>query len=861
MKRWYASLLGFMLSMAALWGQGGQVDTFRGPFSAEALSFYLDHTGGPLKIDFSAIRSQLKPSSSGGVAVPASVLLTVYDAAGNKVKTAYRKFPEGAKKEQFKFEFPSAAAGIWQVRAVGSRGNGISFDFVTVPKVKYGVMADRCMFGTAFAGQLSPSYLYIPAGEKQIKAYTRGMSVKIIGQDGRTVLTADKTTAKGDVKPGEICQVLFNGRGLAGIAGVPTILCPDAATAAKIQAGYVAAADGRKFPFAFQARMWDWMRGLKPADFAVKPVKNSDRKEAWAADPAASVLLGPNGVFAHAPHILASLPSDPVKTPPEDHYLVHLALYYNLDRPFNPYFGNKALLNRLLVGSFEKLITLKSNGTYDDSWSDYSGGDALNSLEAYLSFAIAASRTPEPLRGLWSEGLAMTIDRFCFSRVSCENQSSHWMVDLQAYYLGSGNVIYRDLARDYCAAMADPKLNRFMQTGYTQERYGPDGTYQGLCTCNIALYRRLSGDDTAKAMLASIYTFFNHTVAPEPDGVRIGSSGYGHRTNGSWVQKQWTGGMPLMAGELAEAGLWYSPEFLAERNPDWPTGGADDPWYKRNRNWTRVGWSAAPWSEMWKYLYPSAAPLKGVLPVAGASSFDRDFNGELYCARRPGYYAVAYAGVTGGGYDRPVEPLRPGWKMEKNILKPTTADAKKLCWHSVQGLQQFWTPGYGTAIVSMNWSLYTLQTVRADLPGGKVAWPELRSMVKTWDAAANKLSFKWKLGGTSIQVGRQLTFTAGGVKMQVTAPSGCWEQLPYMIKPGMTLEFGNRGQWSSAPPKKVDAVRMSKDGQGVEIRLARPTEVRLGPESHHYVKLGLLSFAVDGTLEYELQAWKKGENK
>lgn len=97
--------------------------------------------------------------------------------------------------------------------------------------------------------------------------------------------------------------------------------------------------------------------------------------------------------------------------------------------------------------------------------------------------------------------------------------------------------------------------------------------------------------------------------------------------------------------------------------------------------------------------------------------------------------------------------------------------------------------------------------------------------------------------------------------MQVTAPSGCWEQLPYMIKPGMTLEFGNRGQWSSAPPKKVDAVRMSKDGQGVEIRLARPTEVRLGPESHHYVKLGLLSFAVDGTLEYELQAWKKGENK
>lgn len=131
------------------------------------------------------------------------------------------------------------------------------------------------------------------------------------------------------------------------------------------------------------------------------------------------------------------------------------------------------------------------------------------------------------------------------------------MLDLYLIYMGSGRQVYKTLAHDFALAFYDPELNWFMKTGYQQEAYGPDATYSGLCASNQDLYYKFSCDEIAKEGLRKTYDFFNHTVAPEPDGRILGASNFCHRTSGSWVHRQFNAGFHLMSDELPEAGTWY----------------------------------------------------------------------------------------------------------------------------------------------------------------------------------------------------------------------------------------------------------------------------------------------------------------
>jgi len=71
------------------------------------------------------------------------------------------------------------------------------------------------------------------------------------------------------------------------------------------------------------------------------------------------------------------------------------------------------------------------------------------------------------------------------------------------------------------------------------ESGGPDATYIGITHWHEAVYYRHSKDPVILESLRRSYRFFNHTVAPEPDGKMLGGFNFGHRTGNGFYAEQW----------------------------------------------------------------------------------------------------------------------------------------------------------------------------------------------------------------------------------------------------------------------------------------------------------------------------------
>jgi hypothetical protein len=855
---------------------------FPGPFNAESVIYYVVHHGGDLKLTIGFDRWRDTPANMGGITIPQTLFFQVYDADENLVKSIYWTFPQDkSRRKDFVHSFTGAPAGIYQVRTTMSSQGRLRGYLATEPKTSFGVMASRCML-TAGGKNLTSAYVYAPPQAKKLQIYNRGTETTVSSLDGKPLLTV-KSNKKGEmsVAPGQVYKMSFAKFGGVGFDGFPVILCPDEATARNIRGSVEVAADGTWLSHKFQVRMWNWMHGLKPSDLEVETVPLGPLKEKFLASPESASLLGPRGAFNHAYYLLKSQDLDSSSPEYGDRKnMSYLALFYSLDAPFNPYAGNRNVLNRYLLNQFKKLLKLRENGTFNPGWNNYSGGDALSTLSDYTAYSLCSQKLPEDLRQLWNNGIGRLINRFCLSRVSCENQSAHWLVDSYCMYKATGDETYKKIAADFAAHMADPALNRFIQTGYLQERYGPDATYQGLCASNLAFYCTMSQDENAKKTLAKIYSLFNHTVAPEPDGTVLGSSNFAHRTNGSWVHRQWTGGIPLMAGELADAGCWLKPEEETPQQQiakfiNWPHESYRDKWYADNSRWA-VGYVLSPWLPMWhEYFYPRKPVQYGKFPVERETTFSRSFGDEFHCFRRQDYYALVYSGKTSHNWVRnsmKQNPVPKGWKLENRVLTPVTGAGKKNAWCPTQGLSMFWTPEYGNAILARNWNVYTAQTVRADLDGGQVSWSDYWSTKQSFDQPQNEVTISSELFKLPVQVTRKIAASAGSasVNLDVTfsekAPiKNLVEQLPFLKKANQRIEFKVAGKWQAAPGQCTAVRMLNAKGQGILISFTAPVKVGFGICSNHFnLEIGLLEIALEGSrakdsaisLKYQIAAVK-----
>jgi hypothetical protein len=844
----------------------GQELGLNGDLRTGSLAFYVVHGGGPLRLALTVSRPEAEPPDHGGIRLPYQAFWQVFDAEERPLKRGFEQLPSAKEltRQIVLARLPETAPGIYQVRCAQT-GTTVRLDANGAP---YGVLACRSRQAGVQGG-----WLYVPEGSSELSFNTYAATVTAYSEAGDKL--GDSRDKKAiAVSPGQVVRLAIAYEwesGAFGIQGVPGILCPSAELARRIHGSVETSADGRHFAHKFQVRMWNWMRARKPADFAVQPVALEPLADQWLADPRNAGLLGITGPFNFVPRILQEQDLDPAsKTYGLGTVTSWLGPAYVIDKPFNPYRRNPAILNRLVLQEFAYYLKLAENGTFNgNDWDHYAGGDGLGFRKRSFQFGYVAPHVPPELRHLWFEGAEKVMDCMGLRRVTCENQTSHWLLDHYLLYLGSGQEVYRRVAHAFAAALESPQWNSFMRTGYDQERYGPDATYQGLCAAQQAIYYRYSNDTVVRDGLQRVYDLFNHTIAPEPDGTLRGASNFSHRTSGSWVSKQYNAGVRLMADQLPEAGVWYRNEDPAEakakaldRIRRYLTETWDDDWFARNERWYKA-YAYHPWTAFFhEYIFPTGPIKKGNWPALSPRPFFENRNNEFVFAKRDSYYAVVYAGKTSHDWVRKsivTDSLPKGWVKQDGAWVPTTASAKKNAWTPTQGLSLLWIPGYGNWLVGKNWHVHTIQGTRADLAEDKVAWPDYYSCESQVDEKGATVTQDLRLFDQPVRIHRQVVLAPDAVRLDVSLTAEAdfsadrlVEQFPFLAKEGLAIRCRVGEEWQTVPAPStgaafagVSAVQFRNDsGAGVELTFADPVDLAFGtPSRHHRQVIGLLEVA------------------
>lgn len=865
---------------------------FDGPFNTDGMGFYFVHHGGPFEVECT-VQADAPFTNAGYDRLFRNVFIArFFDAEENLAHWSYHEFREGEPLEKaLRHDFGDAPPGIYQVRVAATMNSQLMVDVDSQPAASFGVLPLRTHLRSSSLEQFASAYFYIPPGAKED---IPGRALRAVGRQGHYVARMTNTT-RGTLldENGEVLLELQNntthqvpvertgvvwqlqlpalrpvGHAHFGQAGAfDAILCPDEETARNIGGNVHLTPDGRAFPHRFQARMWEWTRNLTPEDLEVNPRRPMlELEDEWMGEPRRQWLLGGWGAFTQIPHVLREQTLDN----PNWGYSMSgaLAVAYTLDKPFNPYVGDPGIRNRLLLAEFTRWMRLRESGALMDTWHGHSGADSF----AGTSFAYglaAQSVEDEELRGLWTTGVRAMMDRFPHHRMSPENQSTHWLLNLLHLNEGIGTDQYAPVVENYARMLLDPEYNGPMRAGYLMESYGPDATYQGLSACHVGWYYRRTGDPLGKEALERIYALFNHTVGPEPDGGRpIGASHFSHRTPGSWAQRQYGGGTLMMADEMPGAAAWHQgydasdPDLIEQVNAQlrddlrtyYGEPGAEPP----------RGFSS--YRYVTRYLYsPERALPDAAFPMVESERFDRDFDGQFYAVRRPAYYALVYAGKP----DPRVQRIRRR-DVPEGVQRRTGG-----------GLSLFWTPGFGVGVVSANWNAYVNQMVRVDAADGKVDWPDYWSLEAEYDEEAGVLRSTSRLMHLPVEVIRTTTFADDALEQYVVLRADgnlpirkAVEQLPFPMKASLMVGengeerpnvwfLGEEGWTQTAPPRSRAAWLGAEGGEGVLVDFQRPTEVGWGAapgaKGHRAAgqvageKRGMIEIRLDsqGTLYYE----------
>ena len=831
---------------------------FDGPFKCDATALYFVHHGGPLKVTL-----QLDSETDTGKLRKA--LVRFLDADEHYIAWDYQWFPaDGVIDKSWEFSVADGKPGIYQLRL--ALAGGFTFDVTTEPEVSFGVMPMRTLLWATTPEQFSEAYIYVPSNSEKWQVSAYADTTLTVTEDAEELLHLEYPEGKGEIIVGKTpslwsVNLRMGGSAFLRSCGVPTILCPDEATARNIRGSAEFLPDGTQVWHKFQKQVFKQMRQLSPADLECEAARSfAPRLDELLKEPVRNAGLFQNyGALYHTRFTLESqnLDRDSIwfgslhrwKKYEEqgvrwdqwssfpDFCLSstglpnNLAAAYAVPARVNPFGGDEKLRNRAMLAAFADLLRIHEDDTCknatDADMDPYASltGFPMNQNYAFPYALCAKDLSPE-LRALWTEAYRHPIDRYPFHRVSCENQSAHWLAAHYALHVvGEVEADYDRLAHDYCVMMCDPELNPFMKTGYQQEAYGPDATYQGLTCSGIAQYYAWSGDEAAKEGLRIIYEFFNHTVAPEPDGYVWGASNFAHRTQYGWQHPQYGAGLTMMAGALPEAGLWrHNADPTDEANIAQAAASVTS---AVNRVYDQAPYDsgqfmggAAGAIYTGAYLrwlnYPESVDRSGVLPVVREDNFTKNFNDEFFAIRRPAYYALIYTGHTAG------EWVKARISFTANQYWPRTGG----------GLSLFWTPDYGSAIVSMNYTAYMNHQVLAELGDGKLSWPDYWSVAHEWDEEAGALTVTSKMFDLPISMVRKHNFLAEGIKEELTitfdedvAVEGLFEQIPLLKnKPGFELQvIGSEescaGLWTGA-----------ESGEGCLIRFDEPVKISFGDD-------------------------------
>ncbi len=740
---------------------------FDGPFRSDGLAFYLVHHGGPLRITFDARTTGPTTEESFGRVYDNAFLIRIFSPNGEALETRYHRF-QGRNRERFeeRVDLDTVPAGIYEIRYTASQGNKIDFNLHTEPGLSFGILPLRNRLYAASFTQFREAYIFVPPGaEKRIpefrkgagphpegiyQAHMRWASGVIEDLAGNTLATLrhDRTEEIPVEQAGLVWRLRLNlsphGRSsFAQVGSFDAILCPDPATARNIRGAIHVSRDGKIFPHAFQVGMWEWIDDLSPTDLKVEATIDPERDESlWLDEPRNRHLWGPWGVFSHLPRILER---QTLNNPMGDRSTAFaLAVAYSLDTPFNPFFRNDGVLNRLLLSEFHRHLTLLENESDRPGWLQFVAADAFEGSRYAYALAARQMHPGDPRHRLWTAGARRYVERYAFHRTSAENQSTHVPLNLLHLSQGTRHVTHHRLAADYMDVLLDEDKNPPLVTGYLMEGYGPDATYQGIATNNLAWYYQMTRDRRTLLLLDRIYTLFNHTVVPEPDGTVVGASNFSHRTAGSWAERQYTGGTLAMADTLEQAAVWhqdYDPgsdtareeanTFIQEQLAHFWGGPVRQP----------SGEQPTAYRYAMRYVYHPERILPAKFPAEKEERFFRVFGDEFVAVRRPGYYALIYIGKPDPRVDR---------------VKDTNPDTVHR--RTGGGLSLLWLPEKGTVIRSTNNSAWENNMVVAELSDGTLIWPDYWSLEARVDAREERVTIESTLSPDMAKIRRSYYF-------------------------------------------------------------------------------------------------------
>ncbi len=743
-------------------------------------------------------------------------------------------------------------AGVHQIRLLAG-------EYKTKAKVEFdrplpaGVCGQR---GTLYAwdSSVEQAWAYVPPKASVMEL--SGGPCRVTDESGAVLADLPKPKSRAEVAIRQrrvVLKVQFPkpGQWSLQMRGFPFILCPSPEVARTIKASIEELPDGTVVHHKFQVEIAKVLPKLLAPENAgrarslVFGLRRLQRE--WLKAPIRnSNLLGSYGFMEHVNWSLRMQDMNPRSSTSGaitaekgrrwDNYgaggsltggslAAGLAQAATLDAAFNPWFAKRELVYRAAACAMRDLMLLAEDETFQSGHSGdmnpYPTGCLLFPLAQSHTgaFDLAAPLLPAQVRRLWAEGLQRAVDRcFPIQLVTCRNQSAHGLIILWQYYQGTQDERYRDAAYQF----SERFLEQMSKPGYDMECIGPDATYQGMTHWYKGLFLRLTRDPIIMESLRKTYRFFNHTVAPEPDGRMLGASNFSHRTAGSFAAEQYGGAKGICDGLLPEVGIWAKPrtpearakaeEMIRKRladpftNKDYATPGGR----ARGRKASQI---TTP-----RYLYYAAKPLRGVWPAQEAAPFIRNFGNEMVAVKRPASYCVVYVGKPASAfYIRGKEKFRkplPGDIENKGGDKA----AKPVTPYLGGGLSLFWTPAYGNALLAMNWSPVThhgLILRRADTTRW---WEDYLKTEFALDADAGVLTVAGQVEKSPLAYERRYTFGDDALTVELTLAATDGFACASLVE-NVPLVFGSvkaRGVTLVAPERGRAFRVQDSAGAGVE---------------------------------------------
>jgi hypothetical protein len=727
--------------------------------------------------------------------------------------------------------------GVYQVIVTGSTQSYVEFSLA--PEMSWGVYGYPLLHSTATS---LDAYIHLPPGlpRLDLQVLDTVSSLQLIDGNGIVHLNVSGANPSGTTvlptgTPDAVWRLTANGPAAFGLdfGGAPIIACPDQATALAIHSSIDVLPDGTICYHKFQVAAHDALaeyRAMDPSAFVVSPPSFQAHAAAWTANPARNVLLlGPYGVFTSLPATLAEQNLDPASPWFGVIYTWHdangqeqpnpfitydrlgfsqlsptlnaLAAVYAIDAPFNPLRHDPNLLNRIVIAALQELMMVREHELTMPEYLIYEGGEKAFIFARNMRWVPwAIVQCPGSVRSILIDGLRRQADHMLLAAVpNMVNQWSFIMIGLQSFAAGVGEAFYHaavDRQIDWLLSRTLLDLG-FKPAGYFDESAGPDTTYHGISLHNLAWLAEQTGRGDLKNAIARVYRTLNHTMAPESDGSWVGTTSFAHRTPDAWTQPQWGAGVAITGDDSDDAGVLLGHTWLPWRIPQNANQlhaqqlqiqplleyhGANA-YTSPQVGVTYIADGPMVHVAAWEHFL--SEPVAGQLPMKQRDRFTRKMGDEFFFVRRPTYYAFLYCGKTMEYWQEGQRPTDPKVQYPRNG----------------GGLSMFWSPKFGSSILSQNWSAYSSNAVIAR-KGNQTFFENYWSVTSGIQESLARATINGDLAEDSMTFRRQMNFLEDRVQCDLRLHTtkarsfdDLWECFPYPLdKPGgisVTLHDAN----------------------------------------------------------------------